>query len=65
MSSESIVITHITPVGRNIFADSGFEQNEAAKLLAETDAIISEKLAINNSLMTDEANKTGVSNSEI
>ena len=44
MSSESI-ITHITPVCGNIFADLGFEPDEAAKLLAETDAIISEKLA--------------------
>ena len=52
MSSESI-ITHVTPVGGNIFADLGFEPEEAAKLLAETDAIISEKLAIKDSLMTE------------
>lgn len=52
MSSESI-ITHVTPVGGNIFADLGFEPDEAAKLLAETDAIISEKLAIKESLMTE------------
>ena len=52
MSSESI-ITHITPVGGNIFADLGFEPEEAAKLLAESDAIISEKLAIKDSLMTE------------
>ena len=52
MSSESI-ITHVTPVGGNIFADLGFEPNEAARLLAETDAVISEKLAIKNSLMTE------------
>lgn len=52
MSSESI-ITHVTPVGGNIFADLGFERDEAAKLLAETDAIISEKLAIKDSLMTE------------
>ena len=52
MSSESI-ITHVTPVGANIFADLGFEPDEAAKLLAETDAIISEKLSIKNSLMTE------------
>lgn len=52
MSSESI-ITHITPVGGNIFADLGFEPNEAAKLLVETDAIISEKLAIKDSLMDE------------
>lgn len=52
MSSESI-ITHVTPVGGNIFADLGFESDEAAKLLAETDAIISEKLAIKDSLMAE------------
>ena len=52
MSSESI-ITHVTPVGGNIFADLGFEPEEAAKLLAETDAIISEKLAIKDFLMTE------------
>jgi predicted XRE-type DNA-binding protein len=52
VSSESI-ITHVTPVGGNIFADLGFEPDEAAKLLAETDAIISEKLAIKDCLMTE------------
>ncbi len=34
------IITHVTPVGGNIFADLGFEPEEAAKLLAETDAIV-------------------------
>ena len=52
MSSESI-ITHVTPVGGNVFADLGFEAEEAAKLLSETDVIISEKLAIKDSLMTE------------
>ena len=52
MSSKSI-ITHITPVGGNIFADLGFEPDEAAQLLAETDAVISEKRAIKNSLMAE------------
>ena len=44
---------HITPVGGNVFADLGFEPEEAAKLLAETDAVISEKLVIKESLMTE------------
>ena len=44
---------HTTPVGGNVFADLGFEPKEAAKLLAETDAVISEKLAIKESLMTE------------
>jgi len=35
---------HITPVGSNIFVDLGFEPEEAARLLAETDQAISEKL---------------------
>ena len=52
MNSESI-ITHVTPVGGNVFADLGFEPDEAARLLAETDAVISEKLAIKNSLMIE------------
>ena len=44
---------HITPAGGNIFADLGFEPKEAAKLLAEIDQVISEKLAIKESLMTE------------
>ena len=44
---------HVTPVGGNIFADFGFEPKEAARLLAETDRAISEKLAIKESLMTE------------
>ena len=52
MSSESI-ITHVTPVGGNIFADLGFEPEEAAALKAESERIISEKLVIKDSLMTE------------
>ena len=44
---------HITPSGANIFADLGFEPKEAAKLLEESDKIISEKLSIKESLMTE------------
>ena len=33
------IITHVTPVGGNIFADLGFEPEEAAKLLAEADGV--------------------------
>lgn len=43
---------HITPVG-NVFADLGFEPEEAAALKAESQRIISEKLAIKDSLMTE------------
>jgi predicted XRE-type DNA-binding protein len=44
---------HITPVGGNVFADLGFEPEEAAALKAESQRIISEKLVIKDSLMTD------------
>ena len=44
---------HITPVGGNVFADLGFEPEEAAALQAESKRIISEKLAIKESLMTE------------
>jgi predicted XRE-type DNA-binding protein len=45
--------THITPVGSNLFADLGFEPEEAAALKAESQRIISEKLAIKDALMTE------------
>ena len=44
---------HITSAGGNIFADLGFEPEEAATLKAESDRIITEKLAIKESLMTE------------
>ncbi|MYM38353.1 helix-turn-helix domain-containing protein [Duganella qianjiadongensis] len=47
------VITHVTPADGNVFADLGFEATEARRLLAETDAIISAKLAIKHSLMSE------------
>ena len=44
---------HITAVGGNVFADLGFEPEEAAALKAESQRIIAEKLAIKDSLMTE------------
>lgn len=44
---------HITPVGGNAFADLGFEAEEAAALKAESQCIISVKLAIKESLITE------------
>ncbi len=44
---------HITPVGGNVFADLGFDENEAAALKAESNRIISEKLAIKELLMSE------------
>ncbi len=44
---------HITPTGGNVFADLGFEPEEAAELQTNSNRIISEKLAIKNSLMNE------------
>lgn len=44
---------HITPAGGNVFADLGFKPEEATALKAESQRIISEKLAIKDSLMTE------------
>lgn len=44
---------HLTPVGANVFAELGFEPDEAAALKAESQQIISEKLAIKDSFMTE------------
>ena len=44
---------HITSAGANIFADLGFEPDEAVRLLEESNKIISEKLSIKESLMTE------------
>ena len=53
---------HAPPVGGNVFADLGFEQEEAAALKDESQRIISEKRAIKDALMAElagwiEANK--------
>lgn len=44
---------HITPANGNVFTDLGFEPEEAAALKAESRRIISEKLAIKETLMTE------------
>jgi predicted XRE-type DNA-binding protein len=49
----NIKLGHITPAGANIFADLGFEPKEAVKLLDESNKIISEKLSIKESLMSE------------
>jgi hypothetical protein len=46
---KNIKLGHITPAGANIFVELGFEPAEAAKLLSESNKIISEKLAIKES----------------
>lgn len=48
--------SYITPTGGNVFLDLGFGPHEAAILKEETDRIISSKLAIRESLMTEVAN---------
>lgn len=45
--------THVTPAGGNVFADLGFEPKAAAEMKANTHCIISGKLAIKESLMTE------------
>lgn len=47
---------HITPVGSNIFVDLGFEPEEAARLHAETDQAISEKLSLFGAVRAVKAN---------
>ncbi len=44
---------HITPVGGNVFTDLGFEPQAAAAFQAESKRIISAKLAIKETLMTE------------
>lgn len=44
---------HITPADGNIFADLGFSPEEAATLKAESQRIISEKLAIKQGLIIE------------
>jgi predicted XRE-type DNA-binding protein len=44
---------HVTPAGGNVFVDLGFSPKEAATLKAKSKKIISEKLAIKESLMTE------------
>ncbi len=51
--SNTIQSMHITPAGGNVFEDLGFEPLEAAALKAQSQRIISEKLAIKDSLMTE------------
>lgn len=46
-------ITSVTPADGNIFSDLGFSPDEARALKAESDRIISEKLAIRETLMTE------------
>jgi predicted XRE-type DNA-binding protein len=44
---------HITVSGGNVFADLGFSPKEAAALQAKSKRMISEKVAIKESLMTE------------
>jgi predicted XRE-type DNA-binding protein len=53
---------HVTPVGGNVFADLGFDPQEAAALKARSQQIISEKMAIKEGLMTELANWIEVEN---
>jgi len=50
MQTESM---HITPADGNVFADLGFAPEEAAKLKAQSQRIISVKLALKDSLVSE------------
>lgn len=51
--TKNIKSTHTTKVGANIFLDLGFSAKDAAALQAKSKKIISKKLAIKESLMTE------------
>ena len=53
--------THITPVNGNIFADLGFDYDEATKLKAESNQIITEKEANNITVIVAGNSGTGKS----
>jgi len=44
---------HITPAAGNVFADLGFSPEDATSLKAESQRIISEKLAIKETLLAE------------
>lgn len=44
---------HVTPASGNIFVDLGFAPDEAERLKARSDAIISDKIRIKETLMTE------------
>jgi predicted XRE-type DNA-binding protein len=47
------IIKHITPVDGNIFADLGFESEEALKLKDMLDSAIRQNLSIRNALISE------------
>ena len=53
------IITHITSVGGNVFADLGFPPEEAAALKAESNRIIAKALAAKATAAADPAVKIG------
>ncbi len=57
MKEIEVGTSHVTPAGRNIFLDLGFEPQEAKKLLEETQRKVAEKLAANISTPEDSAAK--------
>ena len=44
------IVEHITPAGGNIFLDLGFEPEEAARLKAESDREITQRIALKEQL---------------
>lgn len=52
---------HVTHVGGNVFADLGFEPEEAAALQAESEHIITKKLANKDPLSPELSDKALIS----
>ncbi len=48
---------HITPIGGNVFADLGFDPKEATALKSESQRIVSEKLAVKESVIKELAGR--------
>lgn len=47
------IIKHVTPLDGNVFIDLGFPREEAVALLAESNRIIAEKVAIKETPITE------------
>ncbi len=54
---KNIKSMHITPIGGNVFADLGFDPKETAALKAESQRVVSEKLAVKESLIKEQAGR--------
>lgn len=56
MKKKNEGISHITPVGGNVFADLGFPPDEAKKMKQDSDREIDAKIMLKKGLMTEVSN---------